>query len=242
MGGCLGCLRVHNVEYEHLDCPTCGRSFPRKPGETWKKFCCGSCAMQHVNCMRCGKEFARKPKDNWRICCNKACYDMLLVTKKCEKCGCGFQTTNEKRWMRYCGRFDCVPPEMRGKSSHTRKSYSHKAIVWLEQIAQTEKIDIQHAENGGEHSIPRGNYHIKFDGWCGDTNTAYEFHGDYWHGNPSVYKPEDINPDRKCTFGELYKKTMEREQFIRNQGIKLITIWESEFDKSCIPIRPSDEY
>lgn len=62
-------------------------------------------------------------------------------------------------------------------------------------------------------------------------NNIYEFYGDFWHGNPNIYKAEEINPATKTTFGELYTKTLERENLIKSAGYNLITIWESEFDR-----------
>ena len=71
----------------------------------------------------------------------------------------------------------------------------------------------------------------KVDGFCKETNTVYEFHGDYWHGNPKKYKPEDINQINYKTFGELYQKTVERDNKIRELGYNLVTIWEQEWNK-----------
>lgn len=62
------------------------------------------------------------------------------------------------------------------------------------------------------------------------TNTVYEFYGDYWHGNPKLYKPEDINKRSKVSFGELYNNTMIREKFIKEAGYNLVSIWESDFN------------
>ena len=45
---------------------------------------------------------------------------------------------------------------------------------------EKENIPIQHAENGGEFYIQGIG---KVDGYCQETNTVYEFHGSYWHGN-----------------------------------------------------------
>ena len=69
------------------------------------------------------------------------------------------------------------------------------------------------------------------DGFDSDTNTVYEFYGDYWHGNPNIYKSNDINEGNKLTFGELYRKTLEREAFLKKNNYKIISIWEQEFDK-----------
>lgn len=70
---------------------------------------------------------------------------------------------------------------------------------------------------------------IKPDGYDPITNTIYEFHGDFWHGNPKIFSLTDINPINKKTFGDLYQKTVERDQEILKSGFNLITIWESDF-------------
>jgi len=68
------------------------------------------------------------------------------------------------------------------------------------------------------------------DGFNPNTNTIYEFYGDYWHGNPKVYKPNIINKTRNCTFGELYKNTINRELILKEAGYNLIIIWESDWN------------
>jgi len=70
---------------------------------------------------------------------------------------------------------------------------------------------------------------IKFDGYDNKTNTVFEFYGNLWHGNPEIYNKNDINPINKKKFGDLYKKTIERENIIKNAGYNLITIWEKDF-------------
>lgn len=111
--------------------------------------------------------------------------------------------------------------------------YSKKAIRWLRSIEVEEGISIQHAEKGGEWRIPIGESHIQIDGWCKETNTAYEFHGDVYHGNPSIYSEDDLcHPhDKSVTAGELYEKTMQKEFAITSRGFNLVTMWESDWDK-----------
>ncbi len=110
-----------------------------------------------------------------------------------------------------------------------RQSYkqSYKAIQWLDSIMKSENIHIQHSLNGGEYQIPNTKY--KADGYCKETNTVYEFYGDYWHGNPEVYDSELMNESTNCTMNELYQKTIEREQKIRELGYELISIWEHKY-------------
>ena len=149
---------------------------------------------------------------------------------------------NSQKWKKTCLKGACRENKFFDASSDKKKSkiktYSDKSIVWLESIAQEKGIIIQHALNGGEFTISRNSSIIDFgaslyrvDGYCKETNTAYEFHGDYWHGNPQLYDSNTINDRTNCTFGELHQKTLEREKFIRDSGYNLVVIWESEFDQ-----------
>jgi hypothetical protein len=106
-------------------------------------------------------------------------------------------------------------------------NHSKSQIKWLNFMSGLYCNEIQHAENGGEYKIPSSRYTV--DGYCQKTNTIYEFHGDFWHGNPKKYKSYDLNPCSIKTYGELYNKTIEREQYIKDNGYNLVVIWESEW-------------
>jgi hypothetical protein len=106
-------------------------------------------------------------------------------------------------------------------------NFSKEAILWLEYEAQSCGITIQHAENGGEYLIPNTPY--KADGFCKETNTVYEFWGDFWHGNPEVYKSTSTNRVKQVTFGELYSITMKKKQDILQAGYNIVDIWENDW-------------
>lgn len=54
-----------------------------------------------------------------------------------------------------------------------KTNYSNEAIRWLDYVAFSEGILIQHALNGsGEKKIAG----ISVDGFCAATNTVYQFH------------------------------------------------------------------
>lgn len=108
-----------------------------------------------------------------------------------------------------------------------KSTYSKIAINWLKYESEIRNCTIQHAENGKEFSIPETK--LKADGYCPETKTIFEFHGDYWHGNPNLYTPETINEINGKTMGELYTKTIEREKKIRKLGYELVVIWETEW-------------
>ena len=67
------------------------------------------------------------------------------------------------------------------------------------------------------------------DGYDPETNTIYEFNGDFWHGNPNKYKKDDINPICGKTFGYLLQKTIEKEKKLKELGYNIVSIWESEY-------------
>jgi hypothetical protein len=64
------------------------------------------------------------------------------------------------------------------------------------------------------------------DGMSDDGSTVYEFYGNYWHGNPRMYRPDFFNPQAKKTMGELYVRTLERERLLRSRGYCVHTKWE----------------
>jgi hypothetical protein len=72
---------------------------------------------------------------------------------------------------------------------------------------------------------------LRVDGFCPETNTILEFNGDFWHGNPVKFKPEDYNKITHCTYGELYTKTLGKEQILKSAGYNVISIWESDFKR-----------
>jgi len=95
-----------------------------------------------------------------------------------------------------------------------------KTAAWLDQLGikiRNQTVWIRHGES------------VFVNGLDKKTKTIYEFYGDYWHGNPNVY-----NQDKECfpnkTFGDFYKRTIEREELIKKWGYSLVTIWESDYD------------
>jgi transcription elongation factor Elf1 len=70
----------------------------------------------------------------------------------------------------------------------------------------------------------------KVDGFNYENNLVFEFHGDFWHGNPKIYNMNELNNVSKKTFGELYNKTFMRDLKIIEKGYKLISIWEHDWN------------
>ena len=55
---------------------------------------------------------------------------------------------------------------------------SNVAVTWLSYISEKEDLYIKHVRNGGEKRVAP----YLLDGYCEETNTAYEFQGCFWHG------------------------------------------------------------
>lgn len=71
----------------------------------------------------------------------------------------------------------------------------------------------------------------RVDGYDPATQTEYQFHGDYFHGNPEVFAPDQINPTIGRTFGELFEKTMLRDQLLRDAGYTVVVMWENDWNQ-----------
>lgn len=108
-------------------------------------------------------------------------------------------------------------------SVHIKNKNKNKKIadLWLDHV------QIFTPSLKREYNIP-GTYFVA-DGYDEETKTIYEFQGDFWHGNPNVYGKNEINPLKKCRYGELYDKTIKRRKILESLGYKYIEIWESEF-------------
>lgn len=110
-------------------------------------------------------------------------------------------------------------------------SFSSKAIAWLSQFD-----GVKHALNGGEQKIKIGKDVFCVDGYDPKTNTVYEFHGCYFHGCNKCFSKEDKNSKLKVSMGELYDKTIERDNKIKSK-YNLIVKWEHDFHDKVDPIK-----
>ncbi len=119
-----------------------------------------------------------------------------------------------------------IPP------SGYKDQYSKVSIQWLEWIARKNKINIQHALNVGEKTLHGTRY--KLDGYCADTNTAYEFHGCVFHACPTCFpddREEKVHPLTNQSLKELYALTQKKRKYIEGLGMKYVCVWEHEFQQ-----------
>ncbi len=111
-------------------------------------------------------------------------------------------------------------------NNHINKKYGcPKCFSRISKLENKWLDSIGISENNRQYKIDK----FFVDGYEPETKTVYEFYGDFWHGNLEMYNKDDINPINNKTFGELYKNTIEREDFLKSLGYNVISIWESEY-------------
>ena len=69
---------------------------------------------------------------------------------------------------------------------------------------------------------------LSLDFYMPSKNIAIEIQGDYWHMNPKIYVANDTNRKLK-TAQEIWDKDALKVRKCEDKGIKLITIWESDW-------------
>jgi hypothetical protein len=111
---------------------------------------------------------------------------------------------------------------------------SNVQIQWLDYRAIRGGF-IQHSDNLGEYTIP--NTKLCVDGYNKETNTIYEFQGDFWHGNPAIYNLDDLNRKVNKTYRELYNKTMDKINKMKSMGYNVVYIWENDWTKAVRAVK-----
>lgn len=111
----------------------------------------------------------------------------------------------------------CGCPECKPKSSITENE-------WLDELnVPKESRQVLINVDGTKYRV---------DGYDAQTNTVYEFWGDYWHGNPNVYNPQDVHPTTKQTYGEMYERTMLKKEQLIAAGYNVVDVWEKDYNGS----------
>lgn len=107
----------------------------------------------------------------------------------------------------------------RGCPSCARISKSRLEDEWLNSFSIIDR----------QHKIKIDGKTIKVDGYDQNTNTVYEFLGDYWHGHPNWHsKLDGINANNKIPFVDLFEQTKIRFDKIKNLCYNIVYVWEND--------------
>ena len=108
------------------------------------------------------------------------------------------------------------------------ETYSKISIGWLDWLSKRDGVNIKHALNGGEETLPFG----KVDGFCEESKTVYEFQGCFWHGCEKCFSNDMINTKNQMDMLTLRKRTQAKNDKIRNAGYKLVEEYECELKEN----------
>lgn len=120
---------------------------------------------------------------------------------------------------------------LQNANNHIRGNECPKCDTGISKSSQLWLDELNIPQEHREKTIKLFGKRYRIDALDRENLTAYEYNGDWWHGNPEYYNPNDIHPICKKTYGELYRKTKEKEAILKKAGFKVISIWESEQKK-----------
>ena len=102
-------------------------------------------------------------------------------------------------------------------------NFSYAACQWIEKQSELTGKHIHHAlcGHGGEFSVKIGKKIFFVDGYDPKTRTIFQYHGCKWHGCPCRKERNSLDKER-------YSKTIDLEKKMKEQGFKLISVWECE--------------
>ena len=113
-----------------------------------------------------------------------------------------------------------------------KNNFSYAACQWIEKQSELIRKHIHHAlcGHGGEFSVKIGGKKIFVDGYEPKTRTIFQYHGCKWHGCPCQKSgsSEQSSKERNSLDEKRYSKTIELQEKMKEQGIKLISVWECE--------------
>ena len=103
------------------------------------------------------------------------------------------------------------------------KNFSYAVCQWIEKQSELIGKHIHHALCGhrGEFSVIISGKKISVDGYEPKTRTIFQYHGCKWHGCPCQKERNSLDEKR-------YSKTIELQEKMKEQGFKLISVWECE--------------
>ena len=165
--------------------------------------------------------------------------DIELLTKLWECGGCGQRFNDHRNYNRHvtggtCGggktKLICPGTKFRRIMNSSEKvfygentNFSYAACQWIEKQSELIGEHIHHAlrGHGGEFSVKIGRKKIFVDGYEPKTRTIFQCYGCKWHGCPCRKERNSLDQKR-------YSKTIYLEEKMKEQGFKLISVWECE--------------
>lgn len=111
----------------------------------------------------------------------------------------------------------------------SKRSWSHNIGPSKSSLIIKELLDKCGIEYEMEYKVRHKNGLSFVDYYLPDLNVIIEFYGDYWHGNPKIFKGSDILRQTNCTYDQIWENDKIRLDSIKNNFINMsaLIIWES---------------
>ena len=174
--------------------------------------------------------------------------DIELLTKTWECVGCGQRFNRHDNYNRHvtggtCGggktklicpgrKFERIMNSSEIVFYGGKKNFSYAACQWIEKQSELIGEHIHHAlcGHGGEFSVKIGGKKIFVDGYEPKTRTIFQYYGCKWHGCPCQKERNSLDEERSSeqSSEKRYSKTIDLEKKMKEQGFKLISVWECE--------------
>ena len=178
--------------------------------------------------------------------------DIELLTKTWECVGCRQRFNRHDNYNRHvtggtCGggktKLICPGEKFERIMNSTEKvfyggntKFSYAACQWIEKQSELTGRHIHHAlcGHGGEYYVhlyagKEKDSHareIPVDGYEPESNTIFQYHGCKWHGCPCRKERNSLEEERIAE--QRYAKTIELEKKMKEQGFKIVSVWECE--------------
>ena len=107
----------------------------------------------------------------------------------------------------------------------TAQLHGQMAVEWLTWEDTRTGRAIRHQVNGREKRIGK----LPVDGWCSETNTAYQFNGCFYHGHPCLGLETNAFNGKPMT--QLLAETRKNTAYLRH-FVKVVELWECEWKET----------
>ena len=174
--------------------------------------------------------------------------DIELLTKTWECVGCRQRFNRHDNYNRHVTggtgeKFERIMNSTEKVFYGGNKKFSYAACQWIEKQSELIGRHIHHAlcGHGGEYYVylyagkEKGSRarEIPVDGYEPKSNTIFQYHGCKWHGCPCQKRKERNSLEEELIAEERsadqrYAKTIELEKKMKEQGFKIVSVWECE--------------
>ena len=178
--------------------------------------------------------------------------DIELLTRTWECVGCGQRFNRHDNYNRHvtggtCGggktklicpgeKFEQIMNSTEKVFYGGNKKFSYAACQWIEKQSELIGRHIHHAlcGHGGEYYVylyagkekDSRAREIPVDGYEPESNTIFQYHGCKWHQCPC--RKERNSLEEELIAEQRYAKTIELEKKMKEQGFKIVSVWECE--------------